>query len=273
MSRLASLSFDFKPLYAAIAKECFHSFRVFPIEKVDGNFLDSEGCFVLNLFKLAASHLERKWMNILHTFFPRGYNLEGKSNNGRSPRVHKASAMLWRKGSNPSFAHPNNKVCIPVNVLHNVSVSFPPPTFPIFEENGSPSVVVQPNPSGVPHLSPHGIFGYRDYKRRLVFFSSLMSQGKFSIVFLSKYKTKNLVCILLLLCKLSPSVLSIDVGHALQLSKILSIFIKRKVPHSYPSSASFLGRDLCLCFFSYGWFESLFHFKPSFCARLSSSYC
>jgi hypothetical protein len=48
---------------------------------------------------------------------------------------------------------------------------------------------------------------------------------------------------LLLLSKFSPSVLSIDVGHALQLSKILSIFIKRKVPRSYPSSASFLGID------------------------------
>ncbi len=122
LSKLASLSFDFKPLFAAIAKECFYSFTVFPIEKVDGNFLDSQGHFVLNLFKLAASQLERKLMSILHTFFPRGYNLEGKSNNRRSPRVHKASAMLWRKGSKPSLAHPNNKVWVPVNVLPNVSV-------------------------------------------------------------------------------------------------------------------------------------------------------
>jgi hypothetical protein len=90
---------------------------------------------------------------------------------------------------------------------------------------------VQPNPSGIPHLS-HRIFGYRDYKRRLVFLSSLMSQGKFSIVFLSKYETKNLVHMLLLLSEFSPSILGIDVGHALQLSKILSIFVKRKVPHS-----------------------------------------
>jgi len=37
-------------------------------------------------------------------------------------------------------------VGVPVNVLPNVSASFPP-TFPIFEENGSPSVVVQPNPT------------------------------------------------------------------------------------------------------------------------------
>ncbi len=51
-----------------------------------------------------------------------------------------------------------------------------------------------------------------------------MSQGKFSIVFLSKYKTKNLVHMLLLLSDFSPSVLSLDVGHALQLSKILSIY-------------------------------------------------
>jgi hypothetical protein len=63
---------------------------------------------------------------------------------------------------------------------------------------------VQPNHSGDPHLSPHRIFGYRDYKRRLVLLSSLMSQGKFSIVFLSKYKTKNLVCMLLLLSGFSP---------------------------------------------------------------------
>jgi len=76
-----------------------------------------------------------------------------------------------------------------------------------------------------------------------------MSQGKFSIVFFSKYKTKNLVHMCLLLSEFSPSVLSINVGHALQLSKILSIFIKRKVCHSCWSSASFLGRDFIICVF------------------------
>jgi hypothetical protein len=141
-----------------------------------GNFLDSESCFALNLFKVVSSQLERKWMSILHTFFPRGYNLEGKSNNRCSPRVHKVSAMLWRKGSKPSFARPNNKVWVPVNVLPIVSVTLPPPTLPVSEENGSPSEDVQPNHSGVPHLSPQRIFGYRDYKRRLVFLSSLVSR-------------------------------------------------------------------------------------------------
>jgi hypothetical protein len=160
--------------------------------------------------------------------------------------VLKASAMLWRKGSKPSFACPNNKVWVPVNVLPNVAVSLPPPTLPVSEEIGSPSDDVQPNHSGVPHLSPHRIFGYRDYKRRLVFLSSLMSQGKFSIVFLSKYKTKNLVRMLLLLSEFSSYVLGLDVGHALQLSKILSNFIKRNIPHSSLSSASFLGRDLII---------------------------
>ncbi len=158
--------------------------------------------------------------------------------------VHKASAILWRKGSKPSFARPNNKVWVPVNVLHNVAVSLPPP-LPVSEETGSPSDDVQPNHSGVPHLSPHRIFGYRDTK----VLSSLMSQGKFCIVFLSKYKTKNLVRMLLLLSEFSPSVLGLDVGHALQLSKILSIFIKRNVPHSFLSSASFLGRDLIISVF------------------------
>jgi hypothetical protein len=73
-----------------------------------------------------------------------------------------------------------------------------------------------------------------------------MSQGKFSIVFLSKYKTKNLVRMLLLLSEFSSYVLGLDVGHALQLSKILSNFIKRNIPHSSLSSASFLGRDLII---------------------------
>jgi hypothetical protein len=35
LSKLASLSSDFKPLHAAVAKGGFHSFRVFPIEKID----------------------------------------------------------------------------------------------------------------------------------------------------------------------------------------------------------------------------------------------
>jgi hypothetical protein len=76
-----------------------------------------------------------------------------------------------------------------------------------------------------------------------------MSQGKFSIVFLSKYKTKNLVRMLLLMSEFSPSVLSLDAGHAFQLSKILSNFIKRNVPRSFSSSASFLGRDLIISIF------------------------
>jgi hypothetical protein len=123
--------------------------------------------------------------------------------------------MLWRKGSKPSFARPFNNVWVPVNVFLNVAENLPPPSSPVSEETGSPSDDVKPNHSGIPHLSPDRFFGYRNYNRRLVFLSSLMSQGKFSIVFLSKYKTKNLVRMLLLLSKFSPSVLGLVVGHVL----------------------------------------------------------
>ncbi len=160
MFQPASLSSDFKALYAAIAEQGFHSFTIFSIKKVDGNFLHSEGCFDLDLFKVVASQLEREWMSILHTFFPRGHNFESKSNNRRSPRVHQASAMLWRKGSKPSFARLNNKVWVPFKVLHVVAVSFPPP-LPISEETGSPPDDVQQNHGGVFHLYPHKSFGYR----------------------------------------------------------------------------------------------------------------
>jgi hypothetical protein len=100
----------------------------------------------------------------------RGINLEGKSNNGRSPRVHKASAMLWRKGHNPSFVCQNNKVWVPVNVHPCISGSLPPPILPIFEENGSSSNDVQPNSTCNPQLCHHRIFCYREYKIKLVFF-------------------------------------------------------------------------------------------------------
>jgi hypothetical protein len=46
--KLATSSSNFKPLYAAIAEQGFHSFRAFSIKKADGNFLDYEGCFDLN---------------------------------------------------------------------------------------------------------------------------------------------------------------------------------------------------------------------------------
>ncbi len=168
-------------------------------------------------------------MSILHTFFPRGYNLEGKSNNRCSPRVHKASAMLWRKGSKPSFARPFNNVWVPVNVLPNVAVNLPPPSSPVSKETGSPSDDVKPNHSGIPHLFPHRFFGYRNYNRRLVFLSSLMSQGKFSIYFFSKYKTKNLLHMLLLLSEFSPFVLDLAVGHVLSewKAKVL-LFVQKR---------------------------------------------
>jgi hypothetical protein len=136
--------------------------------------------------------------------------------------------MLWRKGSKPSFARPFNNVWVPINVLPNVVVSLPLPS-PVSEETGSPSDDVKPNHSGIPHLSPHRFFSYRDYNRRLVFLSSLMSQGKFFIVFLSKYKTKNLVRMLLLMSEFSPSVLSLDVGHVLSewKAKVL-LFVQKK---------------------------------------------
>jgi hypothetical protein len=47
---------------------------------------------------------------------------------------------------------------------------------------------------------------YRDYKRRPLFLSYMMSQGNLSIVFLPKYKTKNLVRMFLLLSEFSPFV-------------------------------------------------------------------
>jgi hypothetical protein len=166
-------------------------------------------------------------------------------------RVHQASAMLWRKGSKPSSARLNNKVCrVPFKVLPVVAGSFPPPLL-VSEETGSPPDDVQLNHRGVPHLYPPKIFGCRISKWRLVFLSFLMSQGKFSIIFLSTYTTKNLVRMLLLLSHFSPFYLGPPVGWALQLSKIPSNFITSDNALRYFSSSALFRRqrshDLCFC--------------------------
>jgi hypothetical protein len=80
-------------------------------------------------------------------------------------------------------------------------------------------------------------------------FLLLCLKVSFLLFFSPKYKTKNLVHMLFLLSEFSPSVLALDVGHALQLSKIQSIFIKRNVPRSFWSSAACLGRDLIISVF------------------------
>ncbi len=121
---------------------------------------------------------------------------------------------------------------------------------PDSQEIVSPFDGAQPNHSGVLRLSPHIFFGYRDYKGGLVFLSSFMSQAKFSIVFLPKNETQNLVCMFLLMFEFSPSVIGFDLGLASRLSKILSIFIKRSVPRSFSSSASFLGSDIIIFVFA-----------------------
>jgi hypothetical protein len=59
------------------------------------------------------------------------------------------------------------------------------------------------------------------------------------------------------LSEFSPCFLGIDIGHALQPSKILSLFIKRNVPHSPLSSAFFLVRDLIISVFVSSHMDSL----------------
>ncbi len=128
-------------------------------------------------------------------------------------------------------------------MLPNVVVSFPPPTLLVFEETGSPSNDVQPNHSGVPH--PREITKEGWYS-----FLLLCLKVSFLLFFSQSIRPRMwFVCFCCCLSFLGLVVLNLDVGHALQLFKILSIFIKRNVPHSFSSSASFLGRDLIIFVF------------------------
>jgi hypothetical protein len=150
-------------------------------------------------------------------------------------RVHQASAMLWRKDpKKPSSARLNNKVCmVPFKVLPFVAISFPLPLL-VSEETSSPPDDVQLNHKGVPHLYPRNKPWATEIPKDTgrVFLSFLMSLGKFSIIFLSKYTTLNLVRMLLLLSDFSAFVLGLNVGFLLYKQK------KNKTPKPPPPSPS-----------------------------------
>jgi hypothetical protein len=118
--RRSTLHEDVKPLYAAIAKYGFQSFRCFPIEHIEGNFSNSRE------FYNVAWPRELFWMRTLHTFFPRGYNLEGKSSLRRSQKLSHKTPMLWRSRPKPD--------CIPL-VSHQASQVW----IPRFPHNPIPS--------------------------------------------------------------------------------------------------------------------------------------
>jgi hypothetical protein len=61
-------SFEFQPLFAAYKQRGFHSFWVFPIEKVVG---DSSGKLKNRRFEIASTLVERKCMNILRSRYNR----------------------------------------------------------------------------------------------------------------------------------------------------------------------------------------------------------
>ncbi len=65
VSILVSLSFEFKPLYAALAKEGFHSLRVFPLQNVHGDFRGSADRTYHKLLKLSSGKKMDKYFTFL----------------------------------------------------------------------------------------------------------------------------------------------------------------------------------------------------------------
>jgi hypothetical protein len=60
-------------LYATNCQKKFlHSFRFLFIERAVGGFMGSNEKIDGRKFHLATSSVERKWMILLHSFFPRG---------------------------------------------------------------------------------------------------------------------------------------------------------------------------------------------------------
>lgn len=134
---LAGLLFEFELVYAALANAGFCCCKLLPIEKCIG----ISGILSITLIIPCSNLLlllwkENGWVfNI--SFFQRGYNLESKSNNRRSPSVHKPPAIRWSNGHKPNFVGPNNKVWVAVCLRPCLSVSLPPPHLPIWRESGS----------------------------------------------------------------------------------------------------------------------------------------
>jgi hypothetical protein len=60
-------------LYATNCQEKFlHSFQVFLVERAVGGFMGSNEKIDGRMKQLATTLVERKWMILLHSFFPRG---------------------------------------------------------------------------------------------------------------------------------------------------------------------------------------------------------
>ena len=161
-------------LYVAIAKFGFESFRCFSIEHIEGSFRNAR-----EFYKVAWPR-ELFWMRTLHTFFPKGYNLDGKSSLRKSKKTSHKTPMLWKR-------HPKHP-----------SLSIPSLTIPRVSslEQVNPLGIVVVN-SSIPRVDDAStsncrVFAYRDYKRRLVFLDRLMSSGKFSYKVFDMYNVKIL---------------------------------------------------------------------------------
>lgn len=107
-------------------------------------------------------------------------------------------------------------------------------------------------------------------KEHQFFFFLLCLKVSLSVVFLCKKPRNWFLCFFC--SEFPPCGLGISVGHTLQLTKILSLFIIRKVPCP-PLSSVILLRQRSPCLSLYllpcGWHRSFIHFNPSQSLRLS----
>lgn len=174
------------PLHVHIRSVGIHKFYVIPLEVIPTHrYIGKDGKVDNTLFRAAASPRERFWIERLHSYTPRGYNVEWA---GRKRHRHRSSPMKWARAVDrhlPAF---------PLNA--NVERDFP-------SQNVAEIGVDRPSPlavSGARSVTKSMTsyssrqFGYRDWERRCQFLIQQFSKDPnlLNKVSWERYASRNL---------------------------------------------------------------------------------
>ena len=189
-------------------------------------------------------------MRTLHTFFPKGFNLEGKSIHRNSCRIHKKNPMMWR-------IHPKSGNISYVQHSHISTSVWKPKGVRIGYHNSQEVLHLDGNMQSEPPLSLTSVpstsrvsrvFASRDYQRRLFYLDSLMSQGHFSLKIFERYNPKILFRLLDTLENSPAKDLNLSDRHYIQLKLLLNRFLRQKA--NFQSKELYQNKELLITIFT-----------------------
>jgi hypothetical protein len=172
---------EMTPLHVHIRKVGLHAFYLIPLEKIPTSHYMIHGNHDVNKFRSLANDRERHWIERLHAYQPRGFNVEYASRK-RAKRNRTSKKMCWAKDKSES----EEKVERFIPPLAPPSSARPPAPAP------APRRPYQFVPS--PAYLCQRQFGYRNFVRRCIHLLSLYRRDPLLLqkVNWSHYLARNL---------------------------------------------------------------------------------